>query len=765
MEIGDLARISVLLAVVVIFTFSILVDVWKAYSRKAHWVPSHYLVLSAFIIQLLSLLCGQSTLSKDALGKAGNVLKHDLWMIHSSRVMLCVVMAYLMPSMAARGSIEFWGKLSALGITIVLQMSSELYRVYLHAKTHNVIWSGRKVTSEHAFVGSAIIITISFVLLLLLLACAHFASLGIQVIFSQKIPLILPSERDADVKQWRWRDVEDKVLKAWIVARAYTPEFIIAKSPLSSSAAVMLWLLIGSSMIGWFMSGPSLKTHGTFNLLKLAVTFLQVAFILIGWVIVTWRSGIAAGYYLKWHSETWRTICKVEDFWTRHIKDLIRAKELKLLPEERLDTEVHKLVVKQTTKNQIPRMFLYLMMMVQWLTVSFSKLCWIISVSFFQSRCMSGLCCILPKQSAKEFEKFSNYEKVLEGLEMLDETRESLWIANKRSIAKAKDLITHGNHDGETSCKELVALLARRKERDGLDLSSFDPKEAAGGFKYLWQMTSIEDCKPLEVEKQFVEATKTSWKMTAVSLISIIIHLSPVCNSSECSDAFGNTSHDFPPKEVKDSLKAYSQAWEILDFVDAHEDNRITCKAADELFITLETSVDKEVLPPRRIFHTTSECSFIAIDELAEQSKRKVYNPRGLDIISAMVNRLGLKSKVEKTKAEGGDLESGGAYDSMDWKEVAGGNAVYKLCKSIARNYNADTRELLEELQLALADIIYASIAKAKLIIVERTSKWAKQSDENSIARALYITGKATALMKEVKRLEKRKTTIPPRYY
>ena len=50
-------------------------------------------------------------------------------MIHGGRLMLCVVMAYLVPSMATRGSQEFWAKIAALGITILGQMTTELYTV------------------------------------------------------------------------------------------------------------------------------------------------------------------------------------------------------------------------------------------------------------------------------------------------------------------------------------------------------------------------------------------------------------------------------------------------------------------------------------------------------------------------------------------------------------------------------------------------------------------------------------------------------------
>ncbi|GLJ42174.1 hypothetical protein SUGI_0873260 [Cryptomeria japonica] len=758
MDGSELVRISVLLFVVVLFIIFIVLDAWKAYSRKAHWVPSHFLVLSALIIQLLNLLSGKSALAEDAWEK-GKLKKSELWMIHSGRLMLCVVMAYLLPSMAARGSQEFWGKIAALGITILGQMTSELFTVNSYVKgslsTLFSMWEYQKDSNELLFIGSAVLLSITFFILILLLACANIASRGIQVIFAQKIPLIL---KEVKGEKEEWHTIENEVLKAWIVARAYTPEYIIARSALSASAGAVVSALIWISIIGWLYQSPTLKTDTASDKLKLLVTILQVSFILIGWVIVGWRWAIAAGYYTRWHKGTKRSVCKVEDYWTRHIKDLIEDTQPKILQAERLDKTVKELIAQPPTKITVPGILLMVVELVQWITVLFSKICWLVSLIIFHNKFTDKLVSlILRKHDQNEFEKFQNYEAILKDLDMLGETPQSLWIANKSSIAKAKDVITQGRLDGETSCKVLIDFLKKRKSTDGIDLTKFNPKNPPQ-FQYLWR--ALDKYKPLEVEKHFCEASKISWKMTAVSLIRIIIHLYPISDSSDCLD-------------MQDCLNVYTQAWEILDFVDALEADGIMCEAADTFFLTLQKKVKKGDLPrnPSRIAE--------AIDEVAKEAEEKASNPSGLNIASAVINCLGLgakteEGKVEKPKTEGEtekpmpeeqkpdgqtekpkDAEFVGAYDSMDWKKVAAGTTLYKLCKSIAPkpDANPDTpnpgpRELLRDLQCALADIVYGSIIKARSELVLKSRKWAKESDENRIGRALYTAGKAKTLMK-----------------
>ncbi|GLJ42172.1 hypothetical protein SUGI_0873200 [Cryptomeria japonica] len=702
---------------------------------------------------LLNLVSGKSGLTEESWDKRGHLIQRELWMIHSGRVMLCVVMAYLLPSMAARESQEFWGKMSALGITILGHMTTELYSVHKNTESDLItffsLWPSKDSSNEVAFIGSTVILSLSFLTLILLLGCANLASRGIQVIFAQNIPLILKDgveeKKDGDEKkredesiddvEKKWETIEAEVLKAWIVARAYTPENIIAKSPLSSGATTIVSLLIWTSILGWLKQCPFVRPSGVDDTLKLIITILQVIFILIGLAIMAWRWAIAAWFYTRWSSVSWRRVLRVEDYWTRHIKDLIEDRSPKLQPAKKLCKKVTKLVAKQPRKNQIPKTLLKVLELLQCIMVLFSKICWVLPLIIFYNKWTSKLPkTIISKHQEHELEKFSEYKEILKGLGMLGETPQSLWIANKKSIAKARRLITKGNHSREANCKELVTFLQKGKRPKGIDLmSSFDLKEPPK-FEYLW---TSDKYKPLQVEKQFVDVTKTSWKMTAVCLIRMIIQLSPICDSSDCSGFSHATSHGFPPKDVKDSLETYFK-------------HGILGEAADKFFLTLKTEVKKGDLPPKRMFHSKPECVAKAMNELADEGKEKADGPRGLNIVEAMLDDFGPEGKKKKQIAEQEDPDSVGAYDSMNWKTVAAGTALYKLCKSIGGNPNAT--ELFEELQCALAEIILGSIRKAESTLVSKSRKWATDSDEMKIAGALYTAGKAKTVVKMVKR-------------
>ncbi|GLJ41058.1 hypothetical protein SUGI_0849980 [Cryptomeria japonica] len=103
---GQVVSVALLVAAVILFVFLILKDAVKALKRKAHWIPGDFLVLGAFSIQLLNLLSAQD----DEVDPAGKkmICLNEFWVIHTSRIMLCVVVAYLIPGMANPGAENFW---------------------------------------------------------------------------------------------------------------------------------------------------------------------------------------------------------------------------------------------------------------------------------------------------------------------------------------------------------------------------------------------------------------------------------------------------------------------------------------------------------------------------------------------------------------------------------------------------------------------------------------------------------------------------------
>ncbi|XP_057822899.1 uncharacterized protein LOC131035249 [Cryptomeria japonica] len=730
-----IVKMVISLAVVAAFINFITADAIRAWKRRAHWVPSDLLALSALTILLLNFLSDRDDSVKETLDSQRDDII-ELWMVHSSRVMVCVVLAYLLPGMASLGSESLWRNLIALIVTIFVHMFSELYK------------AGSSLFIKPQLYGASSIY-ISFIMLILLLGCAHVASRGIEGILAQKIPIILSKsipfnkvvkttcnhsnclQAEEDV-EYTWQAVEDEVFKAWIVAHAYSPEYIIAKSALCSSAAAIVTVQIVISTVGLIIKGHRVNFHSILDCSKFIAAVLQCVFILIGWAIIGWRWCTSVGYYGKWrsdHGETCYGIFRVEDFWTRHIKEL-QAQKRELPEAKSLSKRVEDLVAKQPIKIKLPGTLLHLLLGIQWLMALFSKTCWALSLMVFHNRFVDRLIHILLSNHIEHaFKDFPKYEKVLEDVQMMGETPRSLWLANRKTIAKAKQLIKYGEEDGVSS-KKLIEFLTEKKTPTSLE--------------YLYKLNP----QPLEVEKYFMDVSKHSWKMKAMSLISLGIKLSPQVG--------------------KNCLEVYSQAWEVLDFVEKNdaEAEGIMEEAADRFFYAL-----KESLPTNKYAYAATISPAAVIKELAMGSEKKAELSRGhklqanpqqnmvedweTDANMYEVEEIGIpmqtvNSNDYKVAEPRCNWDGPGGNDSIDWKEVAAATAVYKLCESIDCNLNMDINVLLKEIECLLANIICACLHKIKSALIVNSSKWARDIEENKLGRALYTAGKAKALMEKL---------------
>ncbi|GLJ41086.1 hypothetical protein SUGI_0850950 [Cryptomeria japonica] len=391
----------------------------------------------------------------------------------------------------------------------------------------------------------------------------------------------------------RGQAVEDAVLRSWIVARAYSPEYIIPRSALASSAAFIVTLQIVITIVGG----------------------VKCLFIFIGWLIITWRWATAVAYYRKWQLDSRPSGFRIEDVWIRHLRELQQAQEPQLPQAEVLDNKIRKVVAKEKITFTVPRKLLYAVIALQWLTVTFSKACWLASLMIFHNKLMRKLLSKLFSNHEKHaFKHYSEYQKELKGLQMLGETRKRLWLTNRKSIVKAKKVIFQGHDDTEYLCEHLVHFLAMKRTPNGLGRRCLEPYKpqtelkylSVKCFKYLCKRRPIQRTQPkkeasdvgkqqseeeenglLAVEEHFTDVSTKSWKMTAVSLLIIIVELSPIYATfdNECC----STSHAFPPKAVKDCMEAYSQAWEIIDFVEETDTDAdgITGQAADRTYFDI----------------------------------------------------------------------------------------------------------------------------------------------------------------------------------
>ncbi|GLJ14465.1 hypothetical protein SUGI_0233920 [Cryptomeria japonica] len=248
-------------------------------------------------------------------------------------------MGYLLPGMARPGSGGQWGDISALAITLITDITTELYflheskdifRLLTNRKTVQKIDynSNFDMAAEFEkqpsirtwFMVSSVGILVSVIFLILFLVCAIVAGNTIRGILSQRISAALSAEKTEN--SWKWKWVEEEVIKSWIVARACRPEYLIARSVLSSGACMVVTLRIILSILKFnFVQYKSvlLLNDGLDELRKARLVF-QYAFVLVGWTVVCWRWIMAVLYFPRLNNK--RKFFTVENFWIRAISQL-----------------------------------------------------------------------------------------------------------------------------------------------------------------------------------------------------------------------------------------------------------------------------------------------------------------------------------------------------------------------------------------------------------------------------------------------------------
>lgn len=97
--------------------------------KEAHWIPGDFQTLTALNIQVMNFLNGHTKVIEQNFANP----KYKIWevitaantffMIHSSRVMLCVLKAYFTSGMASSTFKIHVGKLASLSLSILLHVS------------------------------------------------------------------------------------------------------------------------------------------------------------------------------------------------------------------------------------------------------------------------------------------------------------------------------------------------------------------------------------------------------------------------------------------------------------------------------------------------------------------------------------------------------------------------------------------------------------------------------------------------------------------
>lgn len=443
----------------------------------------------------------------------------------------------------------------------------------------------------------------------------------------------------------------------------------------------------------------------------------------------------------------------VEDFWTGHIQEELKKEESKYhfgiayfwtKQVEAKEYESHITdngkfadIIIPTTERR--KALLTCVLLLQFIVVFFSKVsCFLIEVTFYNGVMRKIVSVVLKHHNEKVRADFEHpYQAILENVHVFGETPWSVFATNRKAIKQAAKLSKDGYKEGKEDCKSLVEFLKSKGKMSSPVSSlltgkmlpplcvgvrgSFIPRStqdetAAESDSRLKFLCKPEPAPPLKEETYFKYMSRRSWswKLTAVSLINIIISLSPPCG--------------------RESLQAYFQAWQLMDMVDHwdRDSDSLLRKAADREFDTL-------------------------VDRVAQYTDQSCPATIPVDQMAAKITELADRKKKELEEESEKEKQS----TPVDWEKLAAAIALYKLYTTSAY-YTSDAEpknglensgefaELKNELESSLADIISACIDKVGTALVDNCRRWAQdleEEKEDKLVKAIYIAGKSRGLV------------------
>eukprot|EP00253_Pinus_taeda_P036447 PITA_36447 len=577
--------------------FLLLWDVWKAWKRRALWIPAQALVLSTPIIELLSFIdyshisvySGSSYQTEEVVA----VLVKNQLVIDSGRLMMCVLIAYLLPGMARSGSTTLALDLASLVLSIILNILSEVQSVWKVEKRnesmsalaadYNVETKGSdrkwsKVCSTTLFIAT----------IYLLLLLIQVAKIGITIrrIMSQKITSALsccctPCDRP------RCNETKDHVLKCWMVARVSQPDYVLVRSGLCSTAWVYVTVCIVVSVIKWRyvqLTNYESLNSGNQRTLTQFVIVGQLVIVLIGWIVVFIRevNFVSIRMYDRNSVSRMYDLNSVSKYFVRmSIEDaendfdayliglLVRDKRIqeKMISDRRKKPDVLIVYWLQKLRVSDPEQWLQKLRVLApghwlqklrvplsklngyWFQISFS---WVVKLEMLLTPLGQPEVSNLVHDNGQ----FSKYKESLEMLLIPGESASSLWKANQWGFREVERYMDQGHEDGKRSPSELIFLLR---------LETGTAEGEAG-------KSAKEGKAPLQ------QANKNSWKRTTVSLIHLMIY-------------FYDGSDD---SVIENAMQCYIQGWEYMNFVDGlNEEVKSLGRQADREFESLEHSWNK----------------------------------------------------------------------------------------------------------------------------------------------------------------------------
>jgi len=459
-------------AIVFFYLFSL--DALKAKKRKAYWFPGRFLVLSALTLQFINFVNYSPVNVTSVVGNiphkdVENFLKLQL-VIDSGRLVICVFIAYLLPGLVSSRFRRVWIDIGALALNVLVHMYSEISLiVYVYNNFSISVYVWFKVYSA--------ILVIAIILLVLLSICAILAGKTIRVMMNAKVPPLLECCSSSSRK---CGNIGDHVLRCWIVVRCSQPEYIMARSVLSSFASLLVTVCFIVFSVKW-----GCVFHYDFmelNLLQETTFLLQFFFVLIGWIGVSVRWLTAVAYF----PIDGGRLFQVEDFWTRSIIDM---KYGQLNGPYSLLLSIVSLLQKIIVLISKASCFLSGIILRHSLTI-LKKIMWPSGLNTSTGDVLN--------------EDYRDYEDLLQTIRMPGEIKEKLWTANESAFKSTKNQM----EEGRKSTEELSRIIN-------------DP-------------AADEDEETRQEEKNYLKHVgKKSWKMEAVALIHFMLSLDDNSNSDD----------------------------------------------------------------------------------------------------------------------------------------------------------------------------------------------------------------------------------------
>ncbi|GLJ06594.1 hypothetical protein SUGI_0042710 [Cryptomeria japonica] len=728
------------------FIYLILTDTWAAFWGKprTHWIRGKALILSALSIQVLSYLDYRNIRFSDepTYRDVAKLLGNQL-VIDSGRVVICVFIGYLLPGMANRGSAEASSDIVALVVSLFTAIVSELYYVrkagnilsrvdYDYAYDFLINYNN-KPTVKLWFIVSSVIFLTAIVCLILFLVSAIIAGKTVRCMLKQRISSVIKQSRQKNESK-TMNEIEGEVLKSWLVCRAGQPEYVIARSVLISSTGLVVTacvvLLVAKAL--YLRSFNFLHYDDGLDCLRHITFVLQCVFVLLGWFVIFYRWLMAVLYFPKFFTKGLNcslcqrpTQCRsrfgVEDFWKRSIFELVDMYSIqkcrrKLKPKA--EGICNGLSVKVLTTLRL-HWLLYSLLVLQFLIVWFSKCCWVFSEMVFGCKFIrravlgNDRWLFYDVDPSKDFQAFKKYEETLEHVCMPGENSANLWLANKVSFDQAEKRMRQGHEDGK-ECKELISLI----------------NECHGEESFVDRL----ECFSLPLVKEYFPTLKESWwKMTAVSLLKIIIRL------------------EVDGSKKDEAIKAYKQAWDLMSFIESSN-----TKQPNSIDVTQDFDIEADLVS------MAADKELEELDKMQDSSQVLTVGD-ATEIIEELLKEAEEHLREENLKEEKllegqethQDVEK--SYvpichelrDSKDWNIIAPCYSMYRVCKDLNSQSHSNLNALVDYLHRSLGDVIVQSLKQLSDVLERSLIEWAIEYETDSIWEAIYIAGKNSRISQE----------------